>query len=150
MEQSSLTPEDQQHLSALVILHYIYAGLMVLPFFCCTGWGILTLSAVPTLPPPESPPPGTDPAAYKAGYNIGIFIATSFPCCMAVFIIALAFASFLAGKRLSQHRKAGYCNVISCINCLNIPLGTALGIFTLMVLSRPTVKAVFAANDQRE
>ena len=32
---------------------------------------------------------------------------------------------------------------MACVCCVNIPLGTALGVFTLIVLSRPGVKAIY-------
>jgi hypothetical protein len=33
--------------------------------------------------------------------------------------------------------------VIAIITCLSVPLGTALGVFTLIVLARPSVKQLF-------
>jgi hypothetical protein len=32
---------------------------------------------------------------------------------------------------------------MACIICLSIPFGTVLGVFTIIVLNRPTVKARF-------
>ena len=36
--------------------------------------------------------------------------------------------------------------VVACILCLNVPIGTALGVFTILVLVRPTVKDLFAGK----
>jgi len=33
---------------------------------------------------------------------------------------------------------------MAAIACINMPFGTALGVFTLIVLARPTVKALFS------
>jgi hypothetical protein len=35
---------------------------------------------------------------------------------------------------------------MACIECLFIPFGTILGVFTVVVLSRESVKALFAAT----
>ena len=36
--------------------------------------------------------------------------------------------------------------IVAGITCLSVPIGTVLGVFTLMVLSRPSVKQMFAQN----
>jgi hypothetical protein len=33
---------------------------------------------------------------------------------------------------------------MACVACLSVPLGTVLGVFTIIVLMRPSVKALFA------
>lgn len=33
--------------------------------------------------------------------------------------------------------------VMACVQCANVPFGTALGVFTILVLQRPSVKALF-------
>jgi len=36
--------------------------------------------------------------------------------------------------------------IVAGITCLSVPIGTVLGVFTLLVLSRPSVKQMFAHN----
>ncbi len=48
-----------------------------------------------------------------------------------------------AGKSLRQRRDMTWIMVAAAISCLHMPLGTLLGIFTFVVLSRPSVKALF-------
>lgn len=55
-----------------------------------------------------------------------------------------AIASFLNGRWLARRTHYGFCYVISCLQCLQMPLGTLLGVFTLVVLNRPAVQAEFA------
>lgn len=54
--------------------------------------------------------------------------------------------NFLAIGRL--RRKTGYTflTVVSAINCVNMPLGMALGVFTLIVINRDEVKRVLQAK----
>ena len=52
----------------------------------------------------------------------------------------------VAGRKLHTQRSHTYCFVVACFECLWMPFGTALGVFTLIVLSKPTVKELFALN----
>lgn len=56
---------------------------------------------------------------------------------------------YFACKFLSQVRRRRFCLVVAGITCLFVPLGTILGVFTFIVLSRPSVKALFAKSEQR-
>jgi hypothetical protein len=44
---------------------------------------------------------------------------------------------------LKRRQKRTFSLVMACMCCMNIPLGTALGVFTLVVLSRQSVKAIY-------
>jgi hypothetical protein len=48
-----------------------------------------------------------------------------------------------AGRCLAQRKRYTLCFAMACVSCLSVPLGTALGVFTIIVLQRPTVKAMF-------
>jgi hypothetical protein len=56
---------------------------------------------------------------------------------------AIAALVVLAGRRLLQRRARVYCMIVAGVLCINFPIGTALGVFTLIVLSRPSVKLLF-------
>ena len=80
---------------------------------------------------------GTPPPAF-----VGIF----FVLIAAVFIIlgwTLAVLTLCAGRSLSQRRRYTFCFVIACILCAFAPFGTVLGVFTIIVLMRPSVKKLF-------
>jgi hypothetical protein len=66
---------------------------------------------------------------------------------VGVFIVLLvgtiSTLTILAGRSLAQRQRYTLCMVMACISCLSVPLGTALGVFTLVVLSRPSVKQKF-------
>ncbi|MET0549191.1 MAG: hypothetical protein ABW002_07980 [Xanthomonas sp.] len=49
----------------------------------------------------------------------------------------------LVARALRQRRQLGLCYAGAAITCLGFPLGTALGIATLLTLQRPAVGAVF-------
>jgi len=58
-------------------------------------------------------------------------------------IAATGVLLIVAGSSLRSKRRWVLCLVVAGMNCLNAPLGTVLGVFTFLVLFRPTVKALF-------
>ena len=73
---------------------------------------------------------------------MGIF----FVAFASLFILAgwtFATCVFLAGRNLARRRRYTFCLVMAAIMCLFMPFGTVLGVFTLVVLMRPSVKPLF-------
>ena len=70
---------------------------------------------------------------------------------VALFIIlsGLTFATCVAvaGRRLVRHTGYMYCLVIAGIECIFVPLGTILGVLTIVVLMRPQVKELFGVAE---
>jgi hypothetical protein len=64
----------------------------------------------------------------------------------ALFLLSALYALciFLAGRRLRSHRNMLFIQIVSGLNCLAVPYGTVLGVFTLIVLSRPQAKLLFS------
>ncbi|MBT2749341.1 MULTISPECIES: hypothetical protein [unclassified Lysobacter] len=65
----------------------------------------------------------------------------------AMFILGgLACAALFAmtGQRLRQRRGYTFCLVVSAISCTLMPFGTILGVFALIELTKPHIKALFA------
>jgi hypothetical protein len=56
---------------------------------------------------------------------------------------ALAAAVFMAAWCLKNRRRYIFCLVVAGFECFFAPFGTVLGVFTILVLSRPSVKALF-------
>jgi hypothetical protein len=83
-----------------------------------------------------SPSSGAPPAAFGWLFVvIGILFA--------VLLWSFAVTLFLAARALAARRSRIFCLVIAAISCAGFPLGTALGVFTILVLQRPTVRALF-------
>ena len=62
---------------------------------------------------------------------------------------ASAFCLLYAGYSLRHHQYRTFLLVIAALSCLAIPYGTILGIFTFMVLQRPTARALFGEAPAR-
>ena len=66
-----------------------------------------------------------------------------------VFIVcglALAACLVLAGRFLSRREHYLFCFVMAALACIFFPFGTVLGVFTIIVLSRPSVKELFTRS----
>jgi hypothetical protein len=127
-------PQDEEHLRLLSIFHYIVGGLAALfSFFPLIygGFGIIMLYA-------SSHPQQGDPPPPLVGW---LFIG--FGCFF--FLVALAFAICiaLAGKFIARRRRYWFVFVTACSECLFFPFGIILGVFTIIVLSRSSVKQLF-------
>lgn len=124
-------PQDASQLKTLSILHYVFAALYLLPLLMAF---LYVFMGVAILNGGIHSQPGDEVGGWVL---IGVAVA--------LFLVSLIGGSltFLAGRRLSERRSRTLCMVVACISCLSVPLGTALGVFSLIVLSRPSVKALF-------
>jgi hypothetical protein len=131
---------DLEHLKLLTVFHFVLAALVALMgsiFIFHLVMGIMMLRG--TFPGPK---PGTPngPPFFMPWLFIG------FGAAMVFFGWALGILLAIAGYCLSRRRRWMFCCVVAGIACLNAPLGTALGVCTLLVLLRPSVKDLFAGK----
>jgi hypothetical protein len=52
-------------------------------------------------------------------------------------------ATIFAGKYIKNNKNHLFCLIIAGFNCMFFPIGTALGVFTFVVLLRESVKKLF-------
>jgi hypothetical protein len=126
--------QDLQHLRILSILYYVVGGLIAL--FSCFALIYLFMGVVFVAAPPSSgggapPPPGL-------GWFFIIFSS------LATLIgWSWAAAIMVAGWHLGRCKHYLYCLVMGCSTLLFQPFGTVLGVFTIILLIRPSVKDMF-------
>lgn len=165
-----LTASDRSHLRSLEILHYVQTGLWVAmvvwsgvsllffqSFFDRTfenalagpqrGRQIVEVQPVDTEPGDTAPAGPTNPPPVPPGVQeVQSMFQGFFSTIIAVqagWGVVAGMATLAAGLCLRRRRGRAVIYVASVLNLLNIPLGTALGIFTFLVLGRPTVSAAF-------
>ncbi len=124
--------QDDQNLNLLSLFHYIMAGLTAL--FACIPIIHIVLGVLMVTGQLED---GQPPPPFLGWMFIG------FGAAFVVFGWIVAILTAIAGLRLKQRRSRVFCMVVAAIQCLNMPLGTMLGVVTLIVLSRPTVISAF-------
>ena len=62
---------------------------------------------------------------------------------VSLLIAAVAVMKLLTAKALRERKSRTLCLVTAAISCLAIPYGTALGVSTFLLLSRPSVREQF-------
>jgi hypothetical protein len=131
---------DKERLQLLAIFHYVVAGLAALfSFFplLYTTVGVIFIFAVwhGTAKPGEDLPPEF------LGWIFAVLGALLF-----LIGIAMTICILIAGRSLALRKRYSFAFVMACIECLFIPFGTILGVFTIVVLSRESVRGLFAAT----
>jgi hypothetical protein len=134
-----MTRADRDHLHTLAICHYVVGGMcalfgtipvvhLVVGILIINGGGGQQQQGPNPMPiPPE-----------LFGW---IFICIA--AAMIVFYWSLALALVVAGRCLNLRKWRPFCLVTAGFACLFQPIGTALGIFTFIVLLRPSVREAF-------
>ena len=127
---------DAGHLRLLSIFHYVWGGMCVLGgiFMICYIFIMKSLLQSATAAGGSAPPAEFDQMMSFIGILYAIF---------GVLYIIVAILNFVCGKLLSSRKSRTFIMIVAGINCLGIPLGTTLGVFTFIVLLRPSVRAVF-------
>jgi len=127
--------EDAQHLRYLTIGHYTCAAIVAL--FACFPLIHFSVGLIFLLKPP-APQDGEQFPAQLFGLMFALIGGAAVLC-------GWAFAAliFVAGRLLAARKRHTFCIVVAALCCAFFPFGTALGVFTILVLTRPTVKAMF-------
>ena len=129
---------DTEQLNLLAIFHYVVAGLAALfSFFplLYTVLGVIFIIAARhgTAKPGEELPPE--------------FLGWIFAALGSVLFamgITMAICVLIAGRSLALRKRYSVALVIACIECLFVPFGTILGVFTIVTLSRESVRGLFS------
>ncbi len=124
--------QDEQYLNLLSIFHYVVGGLTAL--FSCfflihVAIGIAMLCGAFE---------GKDAPPRFVGL---IFII--FPLLLIIAGWTLAGFMVAAGVKLKRRVSRIFCLVIAGIECIVMPFGTVLGVFTIVLLMKDSVKSLF-------
>ena len=134
---------DLDQIKLLAIFHFVWAGLLLL------GIGFLVfhyviMKTVFTNPEIMKTQPNMPMNAKDImRVMIGFYIAGG---AMIVLASALNVAS---GVLLLRRKYRVFSIVVAALDCLAVPLGTALGVFSIIVLARESVAAIYQPPDGR-
>jgi hypothetical protein len=127
--------QDEDHLRLLSIFHYVVgglAGLFSLIPIVHVVLGLLFIAAPEKFAGNGQPPPA--------------FLGWIFVLLGVMFIVlglVVAGCVVAAGRFLAQRKHYTFCLVTAGVECLFMPFGTVLGVFTIIVLMRDSVKQLF-------
>ena len=71
-----------------------------------------------------------------------------FAACCILSGWALAVCVIFAGRYLSRRIHHTFCLIMAGLECMFMPLGTVLGVLTIIVLVKPSVKELFAPGEK--
>ncbi len=132
----SLTNKDRDQLKILFTCHYVWAALILLQGISFTLIGsqffnMQRQAAQMTLSAATSPEPtfGLTPAL-PATFFVIAFILT----------IALAIGNILSASFIKANKNRTFSFIIAILNFFSFPIGSALGIFTFVILSRDSIR----------
>lgn len=127
---------DQSHLKLLAVFHFVGSGLGVV------GLGFIALHYVLMrsvfnnpdvwLQSDQPPPPPGIFAFLQWFYLLGV-----------VWCVASAVLNLVSGFSLLKRKRRTFSLVVAGINCVHMPLGTVLGVFTIIVLLRDSVRVLY-------
>jgi len=129
---------DEEHLKVLSIAYWVWGGLvgayalLMAAYFTFLGFLFSSLGQGKDAPPREL---------------LWVFFG------VAVFILVLAGTvsalQILTGFWIRQRRHRVASMVVAGFTCLSVPMGTLLGVFSFVVLLRPSVSALYARPTPR-
>lgn len=135
---------DAKHLQLLATFHYVVAAMTCL-FGCLpllhVAMGIALLEGRVPFPFPGLPTLSTQtPTPHQASFGWIFVVAGGVTFAMAQ---AMAVATLYSGRQIHRRRHHLLSQVVAALLCMAPPIGTALGVFTLIVLQRDSVKELY-------
>jgi len=133
---------NEEHLRLLAIGYWVAGGMAALfslfgLFY--VGMGAMFATAFAKIPA-ASAPPNQPPPAFVSWIFVGIGLT--------IFLVAATFAAMRCWTAVCLKRRTArtFCLVVAALTCLDFPYGTTLGVFTFIVLGRPSVIPLFGAS----
>jgi hypothetical protein len=132
---------DREQLKLLSIFHYVVGGIAI--FFSLISLPYLWIGAYLLYLPETMPSTDGNPAPTEIGlFFLGIGIV------FLLIFLSLAICMILSGRFLAKRSRYWFSFVIAGVECLFTPFGTMLGIFTIIVLLRTSVKSLYGITTQ--
>ncbi len=126
--------EDEQHLNLLSVFHYVVAGLVA--FFSCFALPHVIIGSVMITAEDVEPVERLFGVLFG---GMGLFFLLG----------GWVLAGFLLAAAGKLRRREGhlFCMVVAGVSCAFVPFGTLLGVFTLIVLMRDSVRRLFDSKN---
>ena len=133
MDKEPPMKADIEHLKLLSIFHYVVAGFAALfALFPIIHLIIGLFVLLGSLNGDEDPEARIVGIMFVAFSSVWIMIGLTFSALVA-----------LSGRFLVKRRHYTFCLVMGAVVCTFMPFGTVLGVFTIIVLIRESVKDLF-------
>jgi len=132
--------KDASDLRTLSIFWYIVAGLQALATCLILLYFVVVLGF--TLIGGAAGASSNEPGAAVPIVGVGAMFLCFLMIPLAT-VATFAYLNYTVAKSLVARKNLTLIYVMAGIMCLGLPLGTVLGVFTFITLSRPSIKASF-------
>jgi hypothetical protein len=132
---AELVDRDQEHLKLLKWAFYCLAGIS--GFYTLFSLLFVAMGAIVAISVPATKAgPGNDPRIMGA-----LFVVFG----IAFLLIggAVTWLTYYSARSLEVRRRWILCMILAGLWCLSFPFGTMIGVSAILVLNRPSVKALF-------
>jgi hypothetical protein len=134
-DPAAIRSKDESDLNTLSILHYCWTGLLGCGSLGMVAYFLMIAAVVADAP--------SGPHGHPHDQEIVAGVMGGMGVVMGILMIPLFVCHLLAAAGLRNRSRYTLALVMSGMACLSVPLGTGLGIWTILVLQRPSVKALF-------
>ncbi len=144
MQPPPIPCKEAEHLRTLAICHYVVAGLSIFGLaFLGLHYSIMRMAfGNPQMWDKAKSPPPFDPAEFFHAFQW-------FYLFFGVMIVASGILTLISGRFIHRRVNRTFSIIIAGLNCLYMPFGTLLGIFTLIVLTKDSVLQLYAQSKAR-
>jgi len=130
---------DNEHLNLLSIFYFIFGGLSILGSFFVLAY-IFLIGSIFSSIPVESSDFENVPISIIFYIALGIF----------AFILIYGILLIIAGTSIRKKTNRIFSLIVGCIAVASFPLGTALGVFSIIVFTRNSVVDLYRLEAERE
>jgi hypothetical protein len=136
---------NTSNLNLLSIFYFVFGGLSLMVAFIMLIYGIVINVIFSNQHVQDAI--NSEPEGEIVGSVFGIISIVFLVAFILVLVIGIL--QIIAGFRLRQKRSRSLIIVVAVLELLSFPLGTALGVFTIVVLSKPSVIDMFNNEEER-
>ncbi|MEN8120690.1 MAG: hypothetical protein ABFS35_10100 [Bacteroidota bacterium] len=130
---------DNEHLNLLSIFYFIFGGLTIFTSFIILAY-ITLFSAIFT----NIPMDGSDIKDFPLEILFFVFAG------LFVFVFGYGILLVIAGVNIRKKAKRVFSLVVGAMALISFPFGTALGVFSIIVLTRNSVLELYRLEAERE
>ncbi len=130
--------EPKNNLDLISTFHYVWGGLKLFVSLSVLIYVAMGIGMIWS---------GSETGEAELLFSGGVFLI--FGIFAFLIVVALGIMSLLCGKYIKERRNRMFCLVMAGLACANAPLGTILGIFTIIEIEKPEIKAMFEANKKK-
>ena len=132
--------EDIKQLELLSIFHYVVGGIMAL-FSCVPFMHVFMGLAIVSgefFGKAKGAPPALFGWIFVIMGSVSILLGWTISICIII-----------AGRKLKARKNRVFCMVVAGLECMFMPFGTVLGVFSLIVLNKDSIKEIFEQREEQ-